>query len=205
MPVSEKRSAADPGHWSGTANELKRGFLRGQPECAAVIGLWVRAASTPFRLRLRGDWEDLLQEVQLELLGKLEGADYPAVGALRRHVAQVTVHRCIDRVRRAQRWRFEELPELSERVERPTRPIDAFLRIRRIVDGLPENCLKLWRDLAAGFSYAEMAQRHGVREGTLRVRVLRCRQAANDRRQELEDQPTVGGVEDPPVAGQGVM
>ena len=46
-----------------------------------------------------------------------------------------------------------------------------------------------WRLIAMGHSYREMSQRMGVAEGTLRVRVLRCREKAVAVRRELGGAP----------------
>ena len=43
----------------------------------------------------------------------------------------------------------------------------------------------MWRMIVAGFSYREMSLRLNVAEGTLRVRVLRCRERAETVRHEL--------------------
>lgn len=47
----------------------------------------------------------------------------------------------------------------------------------------------MWRMILAGYSYKEMSLRMNVAEGTLRVRVLRCREKAATLRSEL-----LGGV-----------
>jgi DNA-directed RNA polymerase specialized sigma24 family protein len=43
---------------------------------------------------------------------------------------------------------------------------------------MPESCRELWRMLEQGMPYQEMSRRLRVAEGTLRVRVLRCRRQA---------------------------
>ena len=48
-----------------------------------------------------------------------------------------------------------------------------------MLDRTPRDCRELWRMILAGLSYREMSQRMSVAEGTLRVRVLRCREKAS--------------------------
>jgi RNA polymerase sigma factor (sigma-70 family) len=55
----------------------------------------------------------------------------------------------------------------------------------RVLDRVPADCRELWRMIHAGLSYREMSTRLGVAEGTLRVRVLRCREKAVAVRAEL--------------------
>jgi DNA-directed RNA polymerase specialized sigma24 family protein len=47
------------------------------------------------------------------------------------------------------------------------------------------HCRELWRLILQGHGYSEISHRLGVRQGTLRVRLLRCRRAATARWREL--------------------
>ncbi len=47
----------------------------------------------------------------------------------------------------------------------------------RVQAEMSEGCRELWNLLQQGLSYREMSRQSGVAEGTLRVRVLRCRKA----------------------------
>jgi DNA-directed RNA polymerase specialized sigma24 family protein len=55
----------------------------------------------------------------------------------------------------------------------------------RVVDRASPDCRDLWKMIVLGLSYKEMSGRLGVAEGTLRVRVLRCRERAIALRSEL--------------------
>ena len=54
-----------------------------------------------------------------------------------------------------------------------------------VLDRASQECRELWRMLVLGLSYREMSLRLQVAEGTLRVRVLRCRERAVASRAEL--------------------
>ncbi len=161
-------------------------FLAGDPEVTTTVAGWIRMALAPFRFRLAEEIEDLAQEAQVELVAALTRArDAPR--ELRAYVWKLTVRSAIDRLRARRRWRFEELAEtaqLAERSERAPSALDELLRAEsralliRQFSALPALCRELFRQLFEGLSYREMAAVHGVREGTLRVRVLRCRQRA---------------------------
>jgi RNA polymerase sigma factor (sigma-70 family) len=55
----------------------------------------------------------------------------------------------------------------------------------RVLEKMPEECRQMWGMILAGLSYQEMSRQLGVSEGTLRVRVLRCRKRAVSVRDEL--------------------
>ncbi|HSG41131.1 MAG TPA: hypothetical protein VLE27_15945, partial [Thermoanaerobaculia bacterium] len=55
----------------------------------------------------------------------------------------------------------------------------------RVLEKVPQDCQEMWRMIVAGLSYREMSLRLNVAEGTLRVRVLRCRERATTVRDEL--------------------
>ena len=67
----------------------------------------------------------------------------------------------------------------------------------------PAHCRELWSMILDGLSYREMGVRLAVAEGTLRVRVLRCRQQAVARWAQVTD-PRPGRREDRGAEEEGV-
>jgi DNA-directed RNA polymerase specialized sigma24 family protein len=57
--------------------------------------------------------------------------------------------------------------------------------LMRVLERVSPDCRGMWRLILAGLSYREMSGRLNVAEGTLRVRVLRCREKASALREEL--------------------
>ncbi|MCG8458319.1 MAG: hypothetical protein MI919_18740, partial [Holophagales bacterium] len=76
----------------------------------------------------------------------------------------------------------------------------------RRFQSLPAYCRKLWRMIIDGRSYREMSGALGVAEGTLRVRVRRCRERALRRRDAEAAPPSAASsneVPSPTVKGSG--
>ncbi len=147
---------------------------------------WVRTAASPFRQRLDkgwgNGWEDAVQESLLELTRALRKGAIRDLRRLRPWVFRSTTHTCLDRVRSLGRWSWAELDDFGL-----TSEPSALGRLleQGAVDSLielaarcPEDCRRLWTMILEGLSYREMSERTGLAEGTLRVRVLRCRRQA---------------------------
>lgn len=161
---------------------VARGFLTGRPEAVRQVQGWVRLAAAPFRRRLADDWEDAVHESLLEVTEALRGGKVRDLERLRAWVFRATAHTCLDRLRSRARWAWVEADE--ERLASPPSALARLLargEVRTLLDlaaRSPEPCRRLWRWLLQGLSYREMSERSGLAEGTLRVRVLRCRRQA---------------------------
>ena len=151
----------------------------------AILRDWIAGASGSFRRRLDFEWEDLQQELLIEVIEELDGGRYEGTGPLRGFVSRSVAHSCIDRIRYRNRWRLEPVEVLEQRASAERTP-EVFLTLRTIAERMPRECQELWRMILEGLSYREMSERTGVRAGTLRVRVNRCRERASEMRRELE-------------------
>lgn len=172
--------------------ELLERFLAGEESAAVELIGWVRQAATPFRRRLAFEWEDVLQQALTELTADLQAARFRGEGPLRGYVWRCVNHTCLDRVRRHRRWRFEPVEELMLEAPLPSPFANAARgqttrRVRALVAAMPEHCQQLWAMILDELSYREMSEQLGVAEGTLRVRVLRCRQQAVTRWRDVTE------------------
>ena len=167
-----------------TAN-LIGAYLRGEPPAIRQIDEWLRRAASPFRKRLRADWEDVLQEVRVEVFRLLEEGRFRPEASLRTYLWHVTAHNCIDAVRRQRRGP----PVVRQNRDdlRPARgpsPLDTLVEREReqarsaLLEAAPIACRDLWKLILSGVSYREISRRLGVSEGALRVRAHRCRKQA---------------------------
>ena len=166
------------------------GIVRGDAEAFAVVGSWIERAAGAFRARLGTHWEDLLQDSQLEVMRLLRAGRFRRESSLKTYVWRVVNHACLYRLRHQRRWRFEEADFDLEPGREPspfesTRRRETAQLLLRLLERLPQECRELWRLILDGLSYQEMSGRLGVAEGTLRVRVLRCRRRAVAARDEL--------------------
>lgn len=172
--------------------DLIRRFLAGEAEALSRIDGWIRSAAWAFRQRLSSDWDDLQQDLRLEITRLLKKGAFRGEARLKTYLWRVVAHACLDRVRARSRWDWTDLDEATEGLERDGIELDevgehlaAQDLMRRVWQMAPEECRRLWALVLAGFSYAEMSSRVGIAAGTLRVRVLRCRKRAQSLRQDL--------------------
>lgn len=171
---------------------LIQGFLRGELAAVAQLQRWVSAAASPFRRRLASHWDDLRQDVLLELTRLFIEERFRGDSALVSYVWRVTANACLHHLRRSERWRpevEEVLLDVRDTAQTPAERLleeDRLKCLQRLAARMTEECRDLWRRIVAGHSYQQMSADLGVAEGVLRVRVLRCRRRASALRAEEE-------------------
>jgi RNA polymerase sigma-70 factor (ECF subfamily) len=161
------------------------GFLRGDADAVASMDRWISGAAAPFRRRLAGDWQDLLQEARIEILRLLRNGSWRGEARLRTYVWQVVAHTCLDAMRRQKRRpALEPVEPDAPLPSADPSPLDRVLEAdsrRRLLAALelvPADCRDLWRLILSGLSYQQISAQTGVAEGALRVRAHRCRKRA---------------------------
>lgn len=189
-------------------SELIQGFLKGETEAVEAVRGWITRAAYPFRARLSHAWDDLLQEIYLELVRALRQGRFRGESSLKTYVWRTAGYVAIGKLRKQTRW-----TESQQRLERtggsttPASPLDLLLRqeahdVRLEVLGrVPEECRRMWRWIVEGRSYRQMSRRLGVTEGTLRVRVLRCRRRLIELLRERLSPPTSVGTGEAEAGG----
>jgi RNA polymerase sigma-70 factor, ECF subfamily len=172
--------------------EMMARFLQGDPEAVATLDGWIERAAWPYQRRLAHRWDDVLQDVRLEVTRLLSEGKFRGESSLRTYLWRVVSHTCLDQIRSQGKWQWADLEILEQedgRAAGPPRPAanDPVERdlLLRVLDRASQECRELWRMLVLGLSYREMSVRLQVAEGTLRVRVLRCRERAVALREEL--------------------
>lgn len=167
-------------------------FLRGEPEAVATLDGWILRAAWPYQRRLANRWDDVLQDVRLEVTRLLGDGKFRGESSLRTYLWRVVSHTCLDQIRSQTKWQWADLDTLEQEEGRALGPVqpaveDAAERdlLLRVLDRASQECRELWKMLVLGLSYREMSLRLQVAEGTLRVRVLRCRERAVASRAEL--------------------
>lgn len=172
--------------------ERIRRFLDGDRETLEEIDGWIRSAAWSFRQRLGGEWDDVLQDVRLEAVRLLRSDAFRGDSSLKTYLWYVVNHACLDRLRARSRWAWTDFEAVAEQLERDGIRIPAGAGrhadrdlMWRVLQRTSVECRLLWRQIFAGFSYAEMSAALGIAAGTLRVRVLRCRKKALAIRDQL--------------------
>ena len=172
--------------------KLIGGFLLGDPSAVTQVERWIAGAARSFRSRLGDEWEDLRQDVLMELTKLFSEGRFRGDSAVVSYVWRITNHACLKRIRQAGRWApdvadlINRRPDEQKTMAEHLMEADRIESIRRIVLQMPSECIELWRRILAGQSYQAISAELGLAEGTLRVRVLRCRQKASSVREKEE-------------------
>lgn len=166
-------------------------FLRGEADAVRTVDGWISRAAWPYQRRLVNRWDDVLQDIRLEITRLFSQGKFRGESSLRTYLWRVVSHTCLDQIRAEGKRQWTDLDELLEGAgdgplvdPAPVRHEDRDL-LRRVLERVSGDCREMWRMIVAGLSYRDMSLRMGVAEGTLRVRVLRCREKAIALRAEL--------------------
>ncbi|HEY8019938.1 MAG TPA: RNA polymerase sigma factor [Thermoanaerobaculia bacterium] len=177
--------------------EVVTGFLRGDARAVGAVDGWISRAAYPYQRRLGPRWDDVLQDIRLEITRLLKQGKFRGESSFKTYLWRVVSHTCLDQIRAAGRVQWTELDTDSGADDPPANAnlpsthgsVAARSEVKdlllRVLERVPAECRELWRMIHAGLSYKEMSDRLGVAEGTLRVRVLRCREKAVAARGEL--------------------
>lgn len=166
-------------------------FLRGEADAVSTVDGWISRAAWPYQRRLSDIWDDVLQDVRLEVTRLLGQGKFRGESSLRTYLWRVVSHTCLDLLRARGKRQWTDLDEVDKgngndlRFQAPPSRTEDRDLLTRVLVQVSRDCRELWRLIVAGLSYREMSLRLGVAEGTLRVRVLRCREKAVVLRDEL--------------------
>ena len=174
----------------GDDAQLIARLLAGDAAVIAEVRVWIGGAMGRYRGRLGNDFEDLEQEVLLDLLESLDRGKFRGESRLATYVHSYARFKCVDRLRAQGRRDMVELDDEALVLDAPSaldelaqRETAAFAE--RLVAALPPHCRELWEMIAEGLSYRQMSAATGLSEGAIRVRVHRCRQRAIELRLQL--------------------
>ena len=171
--------------------DLIAAYLRGETAAVSTMEDYILRAARSYRRRLDHCWEDVLQDLQLEVFRLLEAGRFRGDAALSTYLWRVVSHTCLDRIRSQGRRRETDLEEdglgdLSALISgRRSQWSESRDLVERVLAEVSAECRRLWSLILAGHSYREMSSAMEVAEGTLRVRVLRCRKKALEIRGRL--------------------
>jgi len=177
-----------------TDADLIMRFLAGDPRAFTTIDNWLIAAAWPYRRRLGSHWEDVLQDLRLEVIRLFRQRHFRGDASLRTYLCRVASHACLNRIQTQERWCWTHLPEDAPPASLCRTDTDERLAcrdvVREVLEHMSPECRRLCSLLQAGYSYHEMSEYLGLEETTLRVQVLRCRRRA----QRLRELLLTGGI-----------
>jgi RNA polymerase sigma-70 factor (ECF subfamily) len=182
-----------------TDQEMVTRFLKGESEAVGTVDGWISRAAWPYQRRLADRWDDVLQDVRLEVTRLLGEGKFRGESSLRTYLWRVVSNTCLDQLRAQSKWKWADLDTLDQgegpaaAFHVPTSNREDRDLLLRVLERVSQDCREMWRMILAGLSYKEMSVRLNVAEGTLRVRVLRCREKAAALRRDLLDGGTANG------------
>lgn len=147
---------------------------------------WVEEGIRGFRPRLAMPWEDVQQELLLEVTALLRRNAFRGESSLRTYLWRVAKYRCLNLLRDQAKpaWSDGDEDELVKLPAPGSSPLESLLEgekvdlLVRLTAELPAECRQIWTMVLAGMSYADMSRELAVAPGALRVRALRCRRRA---------------------------
>jgi len=169
-------------------------FLRGETDAVGTVDGWIARAAWPYQRRLANRWDDVLQDIRLEITRLLSQGKFRGESSLRTYLWRVINHTCLDQIRSEGKRQWTDLEEIEKGTagpppESPPARQEERDLLWRVLQRASRDCRDMWRMILAGLSYRDMSVRLGVAEGTLRVRALRCREKALALRVELQGPP----------------
>jgi len=166
-----------------TDDTILERFLAGEGEALQRVQGWVDAVVHLGRWRF-SDPEGVGQDIVMRLLTIVRSGRYERRSSFKTFVFAVAKYTCVDQFRRE---RLREQVEMRSgapaesvvEAERALEQRESLEFLGYVLQRLPEECRHLWKWVyGEGLSAAEVGQRLGVQEGTVRVRVHRCLQKA---------------------------
>ncbi len=155
----------------------------------ATVDGWIATAARPFQRRLESRFDDVLQDLRLEITRLFQQRKFRGESSLRTYLSWIVNHACLRQIRAGYKWRWQELEQDTDTVswQNPGAQRASISRdlLLRVLARSSKECRSLWTSIMEGWSYQEMSQHLDVSEGTLRVRVLRCRRKAHELKKKL--------------------
>lgn len=94
--------------------EMVNRFLRGDSEAVGTVDSWISRAAWPYQRRLADRWDDVLQDVRLEVTRLLGQGKFRGESSLRTYLWRVVSHTCLDQLRAQKKWKWADLEELDQ-------------------------------------------------------------------------------------------
>jgi len=163
---------------------LLNGFLAGEDDAVHHVQGWVDGVVHLGRWRFE-DPEAIGQEILLRLLEIVRSGRFAQRSSFKTFVFAVAKYTCVDlhrRERRRTRVETDDRAPVPQPIGQPHQALEEredLELLRYILQGLPEECRRLWAWVyGEGVGADEVARRLGTSAGTVRVRVHRCLQKA---------------------------
>src|SRR5215470_6054037 len=97
-----------------TDQEMVTRFLKGESEAVGTVDGWISRAVWPYQRRLADTWDDVLQDVRLEVTRLLGQGKFRGESSLRTYLWRVVSHICLDQLRACGKRQWIDLEEVDK-------------------------------------------------------------------------------------------
>ena len=97
-----------------TDQEMVTRYLKGESEAVGTVDGWISRAAWPYQRRLADRWDDVLQDVRLEVTRLLGSGKFRGESSLRTYLWRVVSHTCLDQIRAQSKWKWTDLDGLDD-------------------------------------------------------------------------------------------
>ena len=155
-------------------------FLRGDSQLHESLRRGVRCVVRSFRFAGRAIEEDCVQETLARVLANVSAGAFRGESTLGTYAQRVARYVCLEQIRRR---RFTQEvdpagppPAADDTPEAAAIRAEEHRRNLKILASIPPECRELFRLIfVEGLRYAEVAERLGISEMAVKLRVHRCR------------------------------
>lgn len=173
--------------------ELVEGFLAGRKSDCQIISKWVSRVVKLSSWGLNRYSDDISQDVLLKLYNNLKENKFKFASSLKTYVYRITKFTCIDYLRKysSKEQKETELVEIhidcdpEEEIQREQER-KMLWRVYRVMS---VECRELWKMVFwENLTYGQIAQKLGIKEGTIKSRFARCKEKAVWFRKKLTEE-----------------
>jgi RNA polymerase sigma-70 factor (ECF subfamily) len=166
------------------------GFLAGRKREYQTISSWISRVVKLNSWGLEEYSDDITQDVLLRLYGNLEEKKFRFASDLKTYVCRIAKFTCVEYLRKqsSRRKRESPLTEIpsNDNPERDLVRKEEGKTLWRIYRLMSAECRQLWRMVFwESLSYLQIAERLGIKEGTVKSRFARCKGKAIRLRRKL--------------------
>src|SRR5262245_6367980 len=95
----------------GEEAEVVARFLRGDVQAVGTVDGWIARAAYPYQRRLSARWDDVLQDIRMEVTRLLQEGKFRGESSFKTYLWRVVSHTCLDQIRSQERVRWTELAD----------------------------------------------------------------------------------------------
>src|SRR5947199_5730717 len=94
--------------------EVVSRYRKGDSEAVGTVDGWILRAARSYQRRLADRWDDVLQDVRLEVTRLLGQGKFRGESSLRTYLWRVVSHTCLDQIRVLDKWKLADLDTLDQ-------------------------------------------------------------------------------------------